>query len=345
MTTLACIATEHDGRVLPHMLYIHEDIRAEFEKFTKAMHEEGAMVSGQLSHCGGFTSNKKLLRKPPRGPSFGINKLGLSNGNPIHASMRQQDIDYFVKTFSHSAKYMKEVGFDAIELHMGHGYGLSQFISPKTNRRSDQYGGSLTNRMRVPLMVLGAIREQVGDDFPILVKISMEDGVNGGLQLDESIEVASILDKEGVDAIIPSSGTSSFNPMLMFRGQSIASQMIDNAPNILMKLGIKMLGRRMFKEYPYVDLYLREDALRIRERVDCVVCYIGGCSSADNIASLMSDGFDFVQLGRPLIFDPKLIAHLKENKNYSTCCDHCNFCAGLIEAEGGIYCNKSSIIS
>lgn len=149
-------------------------------------------------------------------------------------------------------------------------------MSPKTNKRRDKYGGSLTNRMRFGLEVLAAIRERVGDDFPLLGKISMSDGVRGGVRYEESVEIAVLLDTKGLDVIVCSGGTSSMNPMLLFRGDSIAPGVIEQEPSALMRMGIRVFGGLLFKEYPYEELYFCEHALRIRERVRCGVCYVGG---------------------------------------------------------------------
>ena len=180
--------------------------------------------------------------------------------------MTHADIDRMVGLFRDAGAFMKSVGFDAVEIHFGHGYGLSQFISPKTNKRKDEYGGSLINRMRLPLRVLEAVREAVGDDFPILGKMGLTDGVKGGLQIDEAIEVAGLLDEGGIDALIPSGGTSSMNPMLLFRGDSLMDGLLEQEKNPLMRLALRAVGPRLFRDYPYHELYFQDGAKRVRDR-------------------------------------------------------------------------------
>ena len=305
------------------------------------MHAAGTKVSGQMAHCGGFSQNSNLQKKRPLGPSFALNLGGIPYGVPFVGAMGQVDIDHVVSCFHNTAILMKEVGFDALEIHFGHGYGLSQFISPKTNRRSDEYGGSLVNRMRFPLMVLDAVRTAVGDDFPILAKMGLTDGVAGGLKIDEAVEVAAMLDSGGVDAIIPSGGTSSMNAMLMFRGDSIVKGMIATETNPLMKLGLKLMGPHMFKDYPYEELYFMDGAKRVRDRVNCKLVYIGGASTVESLDTVMEE-FDFVQLGRALIKDPAMVNNLRESidtgRSYKNGCNHCNMCAGLISHPEGIRC-------
>jgi 2,4-dienoyl-CoA reductase-like NADH-dependent reductase (Old Yellow Enzyme family) len=210
MTTIGYCTTEADGRINDQMLWLHEGIRGRLSHLTSTLKDAspGVAVSGQMAHCGNFTKNRRLQRlQRPLGPSPQLNLLGLASGVPFAGAMTARDIDVFVQTFHDGARLMLETGFDAIEIHFGHGYGLSQFISPRTNRRTDAFGGSLANRMRVPLRALDAVRRAVGDDFPILGKIGLTDGVKGGLQLDEAIEVAAMLDEAGINALICSGGT------------------------------------------------------------------------------------------------------------------------------------------
>ncbi len=341
MTTIGYCTTEADGRINDQMMWMHEGIRDRLSHMNSEL-KKGApdvKISGQMTHCGNFSKNRKLQRlKRPLGPSRQINMLGLPAGLPFAGAMTIADIDYLVQTYYDAAKLMQETGFDAVEIHFSHGYGLSQFISPKTNRRTDDYGGSLVNRMRLPLRALEAVRTAVGDDFPILGKIGLTDGVRGGLQFDEAVEVAAMLDDAGIDALICSGGTSSFNPMVYFRGETLDKGLIEVEKNPIMKLGLKLIGKRMFRYYPYEELYFLEGAKRVRERVNCQMVYIGGCTDLESVEKIMAEGFDFIQLGRPLIKDPAFVNHAMADPNYRNGCIHCNRCATLIEAPGGVYC-------
>jgi 2,4-dienoyl-CoA reductase-like NADH-dependent reductase (Old Yellow Enzyme family) len=338
MTTIGYCAAEADGRLNENMLYMDEYVREPLSQLIGAVQATGARVAGQLAHCGNFTRNAEFRGRFPRGPSFGINKLGLTAGLPFGLAMTKAQIRERVGTFARAATFMKSVGFDAIEIHFGHGYGLSQFISPKTNHRTDEYGGSLHNRMRFPLEVLAAVRKAVGDDFPLLGKISMTDGVRGGVSYEDSIEIAALLEAGGIDAIICSAGTSSMNPMLLFHGPSIGGEMIRNEKNPVMKLGMKLVEKQFFREYPYREMYLMEHALRIRNRVQCGVCYVGGVCTSDSIRAVMKEGFDFIQLGRGLLFDPDFAHNASADANYRNGCTHCNKCATLIDSPEGIRC-------
>ncbi|MBW2314970.1 MAG: NADH:flavin oxidoreductase [Deltaproteobacteria bacterium] len=338
MTTLAYCAAEADGRINEDMIYMHEGVRAGLEALVARMHATGAKVSGQLGHCGNFSKNREFQGKRPLGPSRGINSLGLAYGLPFAGALSQTQIRERVAVMGRAAGFMKSVGFDAVEVHFGHGYGISQFISPRTNKRTDEYGGGLTNRMRFGLECLEAIRAEVGDDFPLLAKISMTDGVRGGTSVDDAVEIAAMLEAGGIDAIICSGGTSSMNPMLLFRGDSLAPGLIENEEKWILKIGMKLVGERMFREYPYEEAYFLDEARRIRERVQCGVCYIGGVCTTESIRTVMSEGFDFIQIGRGLIFDPDMPKRAQERADYRNGCDHCNRCATLIDTPDGISC-------
>ena len=341
MTTIGYCTSEADGRINDQMMWMHEGIRDRLRHMNSELKKAApdAKISGQMTHCGNFSKNRKLQRlKRPLGPSRQFNMLGAPAGLPFAGAMTVTDIDHLVQSYHDSAKLMKETGFDATEIHFSHGYGLSQFISPKTNRRTDEYGGSLANRMRLPLRVLEAVRKAVGDDFPILGKIGMTDGIKGGLQFDEALEVAAMFDQAGIDALICSGGTSSFNPMVYFRGDTLDKGLIEMEKNPITKLGLRLIGSKMFRYYPYEEVYFLEDAKKIRDRVNCQMVYIGGCTELESVEKLMAEGFDFIQMGRPLIKDPAFVNNAMTNRNYKNGCTHCNRCATLIEAPGGVYC-------
>lgn len=339
MTTLAYCAPEPDGRMLEHYMYIREEIKPQLQQLADIAHKNGSMLSGQIAHCGEFSRNKGIKRKRPIGPSSGFNLVGSLYGMFWTQQMDKNLMKEIANSYADTARIMKESGFDAVELHLGHGYLLSQFISPITNKRKDEYGGSIENRMRYPLEVVAAVREMVGPDFPILTKISMYDDLKGGITLNDGIEVAKMLDKAGVDGIILSAGTSSQNPMLLFHGDSILPGLLSFEKSAFMRLGMKMVGKSMFKNYPYKELFLLEGAKKIREAVKCNLIYIGGTIDPKSLEKVMDLGFDFVQSGRPLLRDPQLVNHLQEyGMDYKNGCTHCNQCAPLMNDPNGIRC-------
>ena len=338
LTTVAYCAVEADGRTKAEMMYMHEGIRPQIEAMTGAVHEVGGRISGQMGHCGNFSQNREFQGKRPLGPSPMINIGGIPVGLPFAGGMNHADIDRVVQCFHDAALFMKSAGFDAVEVHFGHGYGLSQFISPRTNKRTDEYGGSLVNRMRFPLRVLESVRRAVGDDFPILGKMGLTDGVRGGLNTDEAVEVGALLDEGGIDVLIPSGGTSSMNPMLLFRGDSILPGMLEMEKSALMRLGLRWAGASMFRDYPYKELYFLDGAKRVRDRIkNAKLCYVGGASTLESLETVMRE-FDFVQMGRSLVKDPAFVKHAMADPNYVNGCTHCNKCATLILHPDGIRC-------
>lgn len=340
MTTLGYCATEGDGRLNENMMYMDEYVRDPLSQLINTIHNAGAAVSGQLSHCGGFSKNKELSRSRPRGPNFGINMLGVAKGMLFCDAMSKADINELIQTYHDAAVFMKSVGFDCIEIHYGHGYGMCQFMSPRTNRRKDEYGGSLINRMRLPLQVLDAVRKAVGDNFPIIGKISLTEGVRGGLNYDDAVEISKLLDKGGIDGIVTSGGTSTMNPMIMFRGGNILPHLLKAETDWKMRLILRMAGPALFRNYEYHELYFLEQAKRVRAAVQCNMIYVGGASTNNSFAHLMNEGFDFIQLGRSLLSDPDLPNQAAKQINYKSRCIHCNECVATIEHPNGIHCTR-----
>ncbi len=339
LTTISYCTTEADGRIMDSMMWLHEGIEDELGSLIEEIKTTGVKVSGQVTHCGHFSQNKNLQRdQPPKGPSKMFVGIGLTVGRPVAQAMDKGDIKHLIDTYGEAAAFMKRVGFDAMEIHFGHGYGLSQFISPKTNKRTDEYGGSHEKRMRLPLECLAAARKAVGPDFPILGKISMTDAVKGGITYDQGIEVAKSLDAAGIDGLIPSAGTSSYNSMYLFRGQSIAKGMAAMATGSGAKLLYKLMGPLMWKTYPYEPTFFLDASKRIKASVSCPVIYVGGVSTRADIDRVFEAGFDFVQVGRPLLKDPKFVKNAQKYSDYDSGCTHCNFCVPLIQHPDGIRC-------
>lgn len=340
MTTIGYCAVEADGRLNENMMYMHEGIRPQLSSLIDELHQAGTAVSGQMGHGGAFSKNRQLQRRRPMGPNFGINMLGVAHGMIFADAMKQADINAFVQSYHDAALFMKSCGFDALEIHFGHGYGLCQFMSPKTNKRTDQYGGSLENRMRLSLEVLEAVRKAVGDDFPLIGKISLTEGVRGGLDYDDAVKISAMLDKGGIDGIVTSGGTSTMNPMIMFRGDSALPPMLKAEKNLLMKAVLRLAGPSLFRDYPYKELYFLEHAKRVREAVQCNVIYVGGASCNDSFETVMKEGFDFIQLGRSLLSDPDLPLQAQQQAGYKSRCLHCNECVATIEHPNGIHCTR-----
>lgn len=339
LTTVAYCGVSPDGLTFPDQMWMHEGIFAQLRHLASAVHREGGAVSAQLAHCGFFSRTRPLNIPRPRGPSACVNPYGLFSGVPFSGAMTAADIRKTLDEYRAAAAFVKRAGFDAIEIHMGHGYLLSQFISPATNRRGDAYGGSLENRMRLPLEVLAVVREAVGDDFPILAKLNLSDGFKGGLEIDESCRAAQMLAANGLNALVMSGGFTSRAPMYLFRGESPLAQMIPLERNPLQRTAMKWFGGSLFASMPYAEMYFLEQARRVRQATDMPLVYLGGVSSRESLLQVMQQGFDFAAMGRALLRDPDLVRNLQvQGDAYENGCTHCNQCVASIARPGGIRC-------
>lgn len=339
LTTVSYCAVSPDARTFDDQLYLHEGVYQGLLALADAVHAQGGAVSGQLAHCGGFKRSTPVEARRPLGPSAGINQYGLLSGVPLSGAMGPDDFTRVVRQYAESARLLQRAGFDAVEIHMGHGYLLSQFISPASNRRKDAYGGSLANRMRLPLQVLDAVRNAVGGAFPILCKINLSDGFDGGLALDECVQACRLLERGGIDAIELSGGFVSRSPMYLFGGGgSPLPAMIRSERSALHRVMLRAGGGKLFPALPYRELYFLDQARRVRDAVQTPLVYLGGAASADAIRTAFDAGFEMVALGRALLYDPDLCHHLSAQPDYVSGCTHCNECVASMALPGGTRC-------
>ena len=256
------------------------------------------------------------------------------SGVPFGYAMTVDEMESTAADFASAAKLARDAGFDAVELHYGHGYLLSQFLSPASNRRRDAYGGTIQNRLRFPLLVLRRVRAALGPDFPILAKINLRDGFRGGLEVDDAVEVARSLEREGIDAIVMSGGFTAVTPFYLMRGETPLRDMIDVEKSLLHRLALKWFGPRVMRSYPFTEMFFLEEAKRVRASVRVPLVLLGGIVSADNMRSAREQGFDFVALGRALIADPDLVVRIERGEPARTRCIQCNRCVAEIDRDG-----------
>ena len=332
MTTVAYCSVSADGRAFDHELWMRKEIAPDLKKLTDAVHREGSLASIQLGHSGFFT-NKEVIGKRPLGASA---KWCLFMRSHCR-EMTREDIEEKVQDFVAAAELARDAGFDAIEIHAGHGYLLSQFLSPWTNRRNDAFGGVIDNRLRFPVKVIENTRDILGYDFPILIKMNQFDGMKTGVSIHESVIMGKAFEKAGASALIPSSGFTSKVPFLMLRGGLPIEEMSGNQEGSLDRLGMKLFGRFMVPEHTYQPLFQLEGARKILEAVNIPVIYIGGVESLADMQQVLGEGFSFVQLGRATIQDPDFVSKLETGQIDRSPCDHCNRCVAAMDA-GGVYC-------
>ena len=241
--------------------------------------------------------------------------------------MKPSEITAMAKAFGQAVHLAREAGMDAVEIHAGHGYLISQFLSPYTNHRKDEYGGSLQNRMRFMKMCMDEVMKAAGQDMAVLVKINMRDGFKGGMELDETLEVARTLQNEcGAHALILSGGFVSRAPMYVMRGSMPIHTMTHYMPFGWLPLGVKMAGRFMIPSEPFKEAYFLEDALKFRAALKMPLVYVGGLISREKIDEVLNDGFEFVSMARALLNDPSFVNKMKEDEHARCDCGHSNYC-------------------
>ncbi|MDY6845453.1 MAG: NADH:flavin oxidoreductase [Thermodesulfobacteriota bacterium] len=262
-------------------------------KMVQAAHEGGAKIALQIVHAG---INSHYL------PQKGITNLAVSNvlhvKNP-HREMTDEEIESIISDFASAALRAKEAGFDAVQLHGAHGYLMSQFLSPLFNLRTDRWGGSSENRRRFHLEVVEKVRQKVGNDFPLLIKLGMQDDDEEGLVLNEALEATRLIVERGIDSIEISGG---------FGGSIRAREEGD-------------------PEQPY----FREQAAAVKRMVSVPVILVGGIRSlqvAQNI--LNSNDADLISMCRPFIREPDLITRWQKGDKNPARCISCNKCFGIL---------------
>jgi 2,4-dienoyl-CoA reductase-like NADH-dependent reductase (Old Yellow Enzyme family) len=266
-----------------------------------------------------------------------VNQYGISAGKPVALAMGEGEIAQVIEDFGCAAGLAREAGFDAVELHLGHGYLLSQFLCPATNRRRDAWGGDLDGRARLPLAVLARVREALGPGFPILCKTNLRDGFRGGLELADSVGLAQRLEAAGADALVLSGGFTSRTPFYLFRGRRPLAEMIEAEKSRLQKLALRFFGGRVIREYPFEEMFFLPEAREVRKAVRMPLVLLGGIVSRANVERAMAEGFDFVALGRALIADPDLVNRMRDDAAARSRCTHCNVCVAEMDL-GGVRC-------
>ncbi|WP_030175336.1 NADH:flavin oxidoreductase [Spirillospora albida] len=331
MTTVAYCAVAPDGRTDRKQILWTDAALPGLRDLTEAVHAEGAAVSAQIGHAGPV-ANPKANEAPALAP-----------GRHFHATTQsftkaatRADLRRVVDGHAHAAGMAIEAGFDAVEVHLGHNYLASSFLSPKLNHRDDEYGGSLENRARLSRDIARAVRDRVGDRIAIIAKMNMDDGVPGGFWLDEAGQVAQWLEADGtVDALEMTAGSSLLNPMYLFKGDAPLREFAALFPQP-MKTGVKVFGRWKLRSYPYRDLYLLEHARQIRAAVKLPMILLGGVTDKAGMDTAMAEGFQFVAMARALLREPDLINRIQAEPATKSLCIHCNKC--MTEIYAGTRC-------
>jgi 2,4-dienoyl-CoA reductase-like NADH-dependent reductase (Old Yellow Enzyme family) len=322
MTTLAYCSVSSEGRTFRDQMWMRDEALPGLRRFTDAIHAEGAKAAIQLGHAGWFAS--------PHAQTFA-------------RAMQDEDFDALTRAFADAARMAIDAGFDGIEVHAGHGYLLSQFLCPWNNRRKDQWGGSLENRARFPRQVLAAVKDAATGRAAVWPKLNMDDGFEGGLTLEEGVQVARWLEEDAsVDAIQLTGGHTSRTPFYLMRGEVPLEGMIANQKHWLARLGMRFYARKNIRPYEWEEAFFLPHARHFREAVALPLMLLGGVTQLSTMEAALAEGFDFVAMGRALIRDPDLVDRMRRGELPGSRCIPCNEC--MVEMErGGTRCTKRKV--
>jgi len=325
LTTVAYCAVSPGGRVHANTLVLDRARVPDLRRLTDAVHAEGGLVAAQIGHAG-LVANTLSNRTKTLAPSTRLSPpaMGLVKG------ATREELDQVTRDFENSARNAVDAGFDAIEVHLGHNYLLSSFMSPNLNKRTDEYGGSLERRAAFPRRVVERVRHAVGDSVAVTAKFNMTDGVPKGLWLDDSLRIAQLLEADGhLDALQLTGGSSLLNGMYFFRGEVPMAEFVASQPK-LVGWGLKVYGPRIFPTYPFEEAFFLPMARQFREALSMPLILLGGVNRLDTIENALGEGFEFVAMARALLRDPDLVNKFRDLHVPEGLCIHCNKCMPTI---------------
>ncbi|MBN1279131.1 MAG: NADH:flavin oxidoreductase [Chlorobiaceae bacterium] len=324
-----------DGRSsLPGMLMMDDDRLVQaYRKLTGSVHRNGAPLIMQLAHCGRQTRSK-ITGMPTVAPS--VMRDGIFNED-LPVELSESGILEIARSFADAAVRARNAGFDGVQLHMAHGYLLSQFLSGYGNRRTDRWGGSTENRFRIIREIMRRIRSLL-PHYPVLAKINGFDQRPGGMRIPESVRIAQLLEASGCTAIEVSSGTVEEGLTIM-RGPRIPAEALlscnfrfESLPKPLRPLLAQAI-RMALPKPKLLHGYNFEAAAAIRKAVSIPVIAVGGLHTLDDLLAPLMNGFsDFVSMSRPFIIEPDIVRILQDGRRDASRCTMCNHCAIMIEA-------------
>lgn len=321
MTTLAYAGINRKALSFTTQLWLRREIQDQLKEITDGIHQRGSKASIQIGHCGNMT-HIATAGGVPVGASSGFNLYSPT----IVRGMSVDEARRTARDFGEAVRVARDAGFDCVEVHAGHGYLISQFLSPYTNKRRDMLGGSLENRMTFMKWCLDETMKAAGSDMGVLAKTNMRDGFKGGLEIEDCITVAKEIERCGVHAIVLSGGFVSKAPMYVMRGEMPIYSMTHYMRQWWLKYGVRAFGRFMIKSEPFKPLYFLEDARRFREALSLPLVYVGGVIDGRGAAQVIDEGFEFVQMGRALLNEPDFVNRIREELSHRCGCDHINYC-------------------
>ncbi|MCH5228671.1 MAG: NADH:flavin oxidoreductase [Muribaculaceae bacterium] len=322
MTTVAYAGICRSALSFDSQLWLRPEIVSPLREITDEVHANGAKASIQIGHCGNMT-HMATAGCIPVGASSGLNLYSPT----IVRGLRKEEIKDLAKKFGEAVGIARDAGFDCVEVHAGHGYLISQFLSPYTNHRHDEYGGNLQNRMKFMQECMEQVMKAAGSDMGVLVKVNMNDGFKSGLQEEDCIKVALELEKSGAHALVLSGGFVSKAPMYVMRGKMPIYTMTHYMDQLWLKYAVRMFGDLMVPKHEFKPLYFLQQARLFREALKMPLVYVGGVTSRKDADRIIDEeGFEFLQMGRALLNDPGFVNKMKADDCYKSGCDHVNYC-------------------
>lgn len=305
----------HTGQISPFQNSIAgNEFISGLKKLTNVVHERGAKIAVQLFHGGREATYLKTKNTLPLAPSI-IDNDPYYKGE--YRAITVGEIWEIIQSFGDGAKRAKEAGFDAVQVHGAHSYLLSQFLSPHTNRRQDQWGGNLENRFHIYSEIYKDIRKKVGEDYPVFIKIGVQDGFSGGLEFDEGKQATKFLVNLGFDSLEISQG---------LRGERYEGTEYKAHINSLDK-----------------EAYYRNWCREIKSQTDIPIMMVGGLRTLSLMKEIIQNKeADFISLCRPLICEPGLINDWKTDEHKKAKCLSCNKCVEGIYKGRPIYCIQTN---
>ena len=342
MTTLAYVAVSPDGRTFESQGVMSADSLPHYRAVADAVHAAGARISAQITHAGSFVQHTQLSTRRAMSASGGIDQIGMMQGRFFQRAMTTADMARVRDEFVAAAVMARDAGFDAVEIHMGHGYLLNQFISPISNKRRDAYGGSAENRARFPVEVLAAVKQAVGDRLAVMAKINLFDAAKNGATVEDAIVTARLLEAAGADMLVLSGGRNIESPWAIFDSALPIDDMAKLQPGLKSRMQFMMLKAMTPKTLKFHELYFLEAARQVRAAVRCGLGYVGGVLSFANAQEVLDEGFDAVVIARALVHDPALVNRFRRNPAHRSSCDSCNRCVAVMYSDAGTYCTLSA---
>lgn len=332
MTTVAYCCVSPDAASAPGQIVMSAAALPGLRRLTGAVHAAGAAISAQLGHAG-VVAHKRLTGVTPVAPSRFINPASMAYCREI----TRDEIRSVIDQFGAAAQVAVDAGFDAVELHFGHLYLPSSFLSPLINRRRDEYGGDIDNRSRLVREIARRVRDVVGDRIAVIAKLDMDDGLPGSIWIDESLRTGQLLDADAtLDAIELTQGSSVFKPMYLFRGDVPVKEFAAVMP-AAMRLPLRVVGKWAMGSYPYEDVYMLPAA---RQFVPVMrhtkLILLGGITNRDHLDIAAREGFDFMAMGRALLREPALVNAMTSDPAVRSRCTHNNKC--MVTVFGRTHC-------